>query len=817
MNTRVILSTLFLAGALAFLPETAAGAPAGSGARKGVFSRKAAGPVTVSGKVLDKADGNGAGFATVALIARDSTVAAAGTADAEGSFTLQADAGEYTLSVSLMGYRDFRRSIALEGGTVDAGEVLLEQDAEMLAAAKISEKVPLVEMKLDKVVMNVRESAFAQGNNGLELLRKAPGVTIDKDGNVKLNGQSVDIWIDGRPSHLSGDALKNMLKGTSGENIDKIELIANPSAKYDAAGQGGIINIKTRRNSLAGLNGTVSLEGAGMYLPSLGRWGGEGRFSSNIGWRTKKTNVNFNFGESGDSGPFTMKNSTWFDTTAGSYSSESSTLHTMGYSSRRLKVSGDWFLDEDNILGAIVSAPSFNYGTVSKPEENLSETFLDGISTEKTRSRLEETSKSPQYSANLNYTHTFDKEKSSEMMVNLDWYRNLSDSRSLEDRYADGDLSAILSKRDVDSHNAVDILSAKVDWEGIAFEKVMMEAGGKWASSRTANSMTIIRTGQPDYNSDFTFHEDIGALYASAAAQLGQKFSIKAGLRGEYTHFLGDWDSDGRSYFDLFPSATLSWSDPGKTMMALSYTRRISRPHFSQLDPTPSYYDARSYTVGNRDLRPEYTDNTSLTAGFGQNFSLSASWGHTTDLITQSPSYGADGSQILTWKNFGNRNIYSLSANITYLPVTKWLSWTLSASGMIIDTKPAFSSYTCLSFDLPKDWKVEWDGFWSAGMIWGLFEIGPFGGSAIAAKKTLMDGKMTLTIKADDIFNTMRQKLNVLNEDKVVTSTLEQNFFAPRVGLGLSWNFGKSQQGRRRNVGSLEEAERAGKSGSIGK
>ncbi len=803
---------IFICIAAALLAGT--GVPAAAAPSvKGIFS-KASAPATIKGKVLDKSDGSPAAFATVALVKADSTIAAVGMADAEGLWSLQAESGSYTLAVSLMGYKDHRSEITL---SKDASlpDILLETDREMLAAARVSEKIPLVEMKADKIVMNVRESAFAQGNDGYDLLRKAPGVTIDKDGNVKLNGKAVSVWIDGRPSHLSGDALKGLLKSTDGSSIDKIELIANPTAKYDAAGQGGIIDIKLKKNALAGLNGTLSAEGG--WWP-FGEYGNalEGNVSANIGWRTKKTNTTLIIGGRTDRSPFLFGVDTDMATTAGAVTSKASTRYDSDFSSRQLKLAGDWFLDEKNTVGAIFTAPMHSFGMTTSKGDNLSETILGGTTVASTTEDGSELSKSPMYSGNLNFTHVFDAAKSSELTANLDWYRNGSTSSSSHESFDATTLSS-LSKTVIGSDNVVNILSGKADWQGLAFGKVMMEAGAKWSSSRTDNAMSMSVTGEADKTNGFIYRESIGAAYASASGQFG-KFSGKIGLRGEYTRSLGDWDTQAREYFDLFPSVNLAWNPSEKYMMSLSYSRRIDRPHYSQLDPTPEYMDSKNIMQGNKDLLPEYDDSFSLTAGFGQHFSLSAGYDHTSGLQTQKPTFNTDGSQILTWENKGERNIFFLSGNISYLPVTKWLSWTLSATGMTIDGKPAFNGYTCLSFVLPKDWKVEWDAFGNSGMTWGYFEILPMGSSSIAVKKSFLEGKLTLNLKMDDIFDSMNGNIKVNTGDEGTSSLITQRWFGRRAGIGLSWNFGKAQQpSRRRNVGNLEEASRAGKSGSIGK
>ena len=157
----------------------------------------------VKGQVFEKSSGSPLAWATVA-ISRDSTIITGTACDENGKFSLSAPEGKYTLVFSMVGYIEQRRDLTMGKGTLEFPAVYMEEDAQMLQGARLVERERLVEMKIDKLVMNVGQSAFAQGSNGYELIKKAPGVTIDKDGNIKLNGKSVEIWIDGRPSHLDG-------------------------------------------------------------------------------------------------------------------------------------------------------------------------------------------------------------------------------------------------------------------------------------------------------------------------------------------------------------------------------------------------------------------------------------------------------------------------------------------------------------------------------------------------------------------------------------------------------------------------------------
>ena len=190
---------------------------------------------TLSGKVQDT-NGQAVAFATISLLQPDSTLVTGAISDEDGAYTLSAAAGNYIVQVSFVGYATQTDNIHLQQS--ETKHFTLRPQTEELAEVEVQAKRPLVERQMDKLVMNISESPFAIGSNGQELLRKAPGVVIDKGGNITVNGKSVEIYINGRPSYMTGEQLKGMLQGTDGATIEKIEIITNPSAKYDAAGQG---------------------------------------------------------------------------------------------------------------------------------------------------------------------------------------------------------------------------------------------------------------------------------------------------------------------------------------------------------------------------------------------------------------------------------------------------------------------------------------------------------------------------------------------------------------------------------------------------
>ena len=238
---------------------------------------------TIKGGVTDS-KGEPMPFVTISVLAQDSSLITGAITDDDGKYEVEVNASKYIIQASYVGYH------TAYGGP----DFILREEAEQLKEFEVKAKKPLIERQMDKLVVNVSASPLSAGSNGNDILRRAPGVRIDKDGNITVNGKSVEIYVDGKPSYLSGQQLKAMLDGTDGNTIEKIEIISNPSAKYDASGQGGIINIKTKRNMSKGLNGMLSASYGGMYWGDVKRWFQMDAVSLNLNYRGEKT---YTFGQ----------------------------------------------------------------------------------------------------------------------------------------------------------------------------------------------------------------------------------------------------------------------------------------------------------------------------------------------------------------------------------------------------------------------------------------------------------------------------------------------------------------------------------------
>ena len=370
--------------------------------------------------------------------------------------------------------------------------------------------------------------------------------------------------------------------------------------------------------------------------------------------------------------------------------------------------------------------------------------------------------------------------------------------------------------------------SAKADYQGLVAGKYMLEAGAQWALSNTVNKSTENKS-ETISKSDFKYREHVGATYASLSGQIGMQWSFKVGLRGEYTNSFGDWTSSGqqsrRSYFDLFPTVFVGYNPSPDWRLGFSYTRRIDRPRYEQLNPTKTYVDSKTYTQGNPDIQPQYSDNFALNIGYGQHLSLSLNYNTMTQVINQIPSLTPEGEEVMTWGNIGSQNMAGAFLSIASLPIGKYLQWTISGGTYYVESLTyssntkreslAFQAYTDLSLLLPKDWKLSVDAYAMTPMIFGCYYIHGRWGANMALKKNISE-RLSFGLRVDDIFRTTNSNLDIIDESGYNVKTyLTQEFYSQKILFDLTWTFGSSQKPvKSRKVGNLEEISRGSASGS---
>ncbi len=791
----------------------------------------------IRGQVRDKADQNPIEFATVSVHKQDSTILGGATTDVNGNFTISnIPFGNYILKVSFIGYKTYIMDLDLNEQNSSIGVIEIESDSQMLEAGKITAKVPVIEQKLDKLVMNVSETVSAHGSNAIELLRKAPGVSIDKDGNITLNGKSVAVWIDGRPSYLSGKELESLLLSTDGNTIDKIEIIAHPSAKYDAAGSGGILNIKTKKNFAKGLNGSLSGSYGGMYFD---RYLQEASGTLNVGYRSDKSNTVLTYTPRMSQMGINLSSDTKF-TNGGDMLQKSATNYMFEQSSQSVKLANDFFLNKKNIFGVIVSTlfkndKNYSYG------DSFTDTYLNGNHLIRQKSDINNKSSFDNMMGNINYTRIFNEQKAQEITFNADYaYYDLFDGSSQENIYINPVTGVTLPNPNLftsDGKQYINLYSFKADYQQLFWGTGMLEAGVKWAMTSTDNNtlrqdlINSVWVKNDDLSSAFNYNEQIAAAYITASKMFSPKWVAKVGLRVEHTRSTGKWislgqDIDRDPYTNLFPTLYVGYNPSQNWRYSVTYTRRIERPRYSQLNPQRLYLDASSSIQGNPKISPAFSDEIALSVGFSSFLNLALVYSGQNDMIMQNPKIDAvTGDKTITWGNFGKMQIAGANFSVTELPIFKWMIFNTNLFGCYVgNTNTAgnyknegsmFNNYTSLTFLAPKDWKFELSGNYMSGLPVGYFKIYSQYSFSAGVKKDLFDKKATLSINVNDLFRTNVSNMTMYGENNFIYN-FSQAMNIQKVKVSFTYRFGTVKQSKRRNVGNMDEASRVGGGGSIG-
>ena len=815
----------------------------------------AAGAETIKGNVIDSR-GEAMPFVTISVMAQDSILLTGAITDEKGEYQVEVQ------SDKVQGTKDYIIQASYVGYLTQCGgpDFVMKEETEHLEEVEVKAKKPLIERQMDKLVVNVSASPLSAGSNGNDILRRAPGVRIDKDGNITVNGKSVELWIDGKPSYVSGQQLKAMLDGTDGNTIEKIEIISNPSAKYDASGQGGIINIKTKKNMMQGLNGMLSAAYGGMYFSDINRWLQMDYVSLNLNYRSPKTYTFANLTQVyGDADVDFETCRTIPETTS---SPALTTYSRSGYDVQfqyyMLKAGNDWYIDSVNTLGFILQVPYFDMRQKTLDPRAYAYTAL-GTDTTFTHTRTGTHMMAPQHTANINYTHTFSEALERELTVNLDYNRYNTRSANSQSVNYSKPVSGISSiGLDINSRQVVNIYSAKVDFQTKFWETGTIECGVKYALSSTNNNMTTdsmlngANLGQTPSN--FLYQEHVAAAYISAGKQFGEHWSVKLGLRGEYTYSFGNWISADSvthaSYFDPFPTAYLGYtSSPlGKLKqpisVSLSYTRRIKRPNYDMLNPFVTYVDAYSYQLGNTDLRPEFNNDVEVNFSWTQYLNVSFTFAHTQDMFSGHVTTYPNGVAEIKWTNFGTCTTHGGCISLTELPIVPkyviapdgtrtmqgaWLALTVNggwyhhmnksyeknAEGKPIYEVGHHYGYVggTLSAYLPKDWILTMDGNWSSPMVTGYERQGSMYYMNFGVRKTYMQKGLIFNLNVQDMLRSLSFSNEYLGQQEGYTSWSRNTIHSQRVMASVTWMFGQYQQHKQRKVGDMDELNRLGGGG----
>ncbi|MGK2860338.1 MAG: TonB-dependent receptor domain-containing protein [Chitinophagaceae bacterium] len=772
--------------------------------------------------------------ATISLLGfKDSLVVKMSIADKTGRFVFEDIAeGKYVVSITAIGHeKGYSDVIDLKPGNyvIELKTIELKPVAKAISGVIVTSKRPFIEQKPGKTVLNVEASPTNSGLNALELLEKSPGVSVDNDGNISLKGkQGVLILVDGKPTYMSGADLTALLKNMQSSNLDQIEIMTNPPAKYDAAGNSGIINIKTKKGIVKGMNGTANL---GYTQGFYGRVNG----GLNLNYRNNKLNLfgGYNGGTWEGYNKLTIDRNFYEDdkSTLKGSSDQVSRPHFKGVY-HNLKAGLDYYFTKKDVLGIVVNG-NFNTGD----EDPMSVSNVRNAVGEidyKIRSIGLNERKSSNLTTNLNYKHTFDS-TGREITADLDqaFYNNkghTSLNTRIYDKYDIKNGSDILLNGFIPSE--INIYSAKVDYVHPFKGGLKLEAGLKTSFVKTDNQVEYLRNSGTEWSIDdrsnhFIYEENINAVYAIFSKTL-KKWELTGGLRMENTiakgHQIKSDSSFKRDYTSLFPNVGIGYNANEKNQFNLSYSRRITRPDYDDLNPFVFFLDSLTYGQGNPYLQPQFTNNVEVSHTYNRFLTTTLNYTQTDDIITQLLKQNTEKKVTFQTKENFSKMVQigiAVSANI---PVTKWWNTNIYTNlfnnhytGLYqngvkndpIDVQfTSFMTNVTNSFTLGKGWSTEISGWYRSKGAHGLLVANEMYAVNSAISKTVFNKKGTIKLGVRDIFYTQQFSGYAKYSDVDVNIASKRD--SRQFNLTFNYRFGKKNiaPARRKVGGAGEEQNR---------
>jgi len=717
--------------------------------------------------------------ATVSLIkANDSSIVKLAISNANGSYNFSGiKPGNYKVLVAYVGYkRAFSPNFSFSSFAVTVPELKLFKLPTNLSNVSVTVKKPLVEVKADKMILNVEGTINAMGSNALELLRKSPGVLLDKDDNISLAGKNgVQVYVDGRSTPLSGQELANYLKSLSSSQIEAIELITNPSAKYDAAGNAGIINIKLIKNKSLGTNGSVN---AGW------NYGKSSKYNAGFSLNYRNKNINL-FSTYGFSYAPNQQNLSAKRTVLDSLFDQTGSLLDVRRS-HNFKIGVDYFINKKTTMGVMVN------GILAAPTSTSnSQTYISNTRTSIVDRMLlaDNSNRMKRHNANINLNYNYVDPKGTSFVVNADRGAYDFNSDQFQRNYyynPSGQVKLGSVIYHMLSPALININSIKADYEE-NFMKGKLGIGAKSAWVKTDNDFQRYNVNgsvedlDKDRSNHFVYKEKINAGYVNYNRQY-KKIMFQAGLRIENTvsegisdglknngsGYIPNSSSFNRSYTDLFPSAAISFNKNPKNTWGLSYSRRIDRPTYQDLNPFEFKLDEYTSMKGNINLRPQYTNSFGISHTYNYKLNMALNYSHVKDLFTQIVDTVEKSKAFLSRKNLATQDIASLTVSYPYQHKSYSLFTSISSNyskykadfgtGRKVDLNAfGFNLFVQNSLKFSKTWTAELSGFYNAPTIYQ----GSFKGRSIynvdaGISKQVLKGRATVKAAVSDVFNTMK-------------------------------------------------------------
>ncbi len=746
--------------------------------------------------------------------------------DEEGRFTLSnVPVGRYFLRIAAMGASSVDLpAFDFAGDSLNLGVIHISEQANTLREVSVVARKSFIEVQADKTVLNVENSPNATGLSALELLRKAPGVTVDNNDNVSIKGKNgVRVYIDGREVRLDARSLATQLKNMQAADIATIEIVSNPSARYDAAGSAGIIHIRLKRNRAQGFNGSLGFELIQGVTPKAG-------INTQLNHRKGPLSVfaayNNHYGR--------WHNTQHFDREQNSltFIQDASSFYQSHWNSARM--GADWAFLPKHSMGVVLNGEmnpaqwmSNSRTAIGRAEDRLAiDSFLLASNTFSDR-RLH---------GAINWHYQYTDTNGRSLYVDADYGLYRIENNSLQpNRYTSADGQVLLRERNFRNWmpTYIDIFTAKADYEQRWLGGVF-SSGLKFADVRTDNTFDLflladgLERQDSSQSSRFLYQERTSAAYVNYQRAWG-KWNIQAGLRLEHTDYVGNliaFTSQNGSkisndYTELFPSAALTYTLSEKWGLNATYSRRIDRPSYQDLNPFEFRLDELAYMKGNPRLRPQFTNSWEVRPTYKGQPLFTLGYSHTKDMFTQVLDTTQVRATFMTNENIADQRNYSLTLYIP-TPIARWWEGFISLTGFHTDfaaqfregyvAEQRFSAFTLYgeqTFRLPKGYTIQLSGWYNSAAFWGTLRSNPQGAMDLSFQKKLWNDRGQLRLRFGDLLRTA-----AWGGENQFTPGLRMHargtWESRIVALNFSWRFGDANASKsaHRRSGLEEESRR---------
>ena len=780
------------------------------------------GQTVFSGKVVDSSK-NPIPFCNVLLIDTNySENYVGGATDENGYFEIETNfSGSIRVKISNVGFQEYlseKININQDNSVFELGEISLSDEAFALDDVSVLAKKLPYKREIDRTIISLENEPNTQGSSVLDILERTPGVILDRQNNSlsMLGKDGVNVMINGKMTYMPTSALVQFLNGMSSDNVKSIELITTPPSKYDAEGNSGYINIELKKRLDEGINGNLSATNSFSYNDNESQRSISGGFTAS----SPKNNINFNYSFMDNEIPGDGFFSRTYTNQTPLLETRSIFFNGVDIPSHNIRFSYDYMIKEKLEIGTSIT------GYSSVEDQNSTTRYEEGqdINYEFVRKELKDW-KNVQINLFANYKISED--TNIELSYDILDYENYTNYNALFEEQIENLPLEIFTEKE----SPFDIRVSKLDFESLLLKKIKITAGIKYVKSdfTNINSVNIDGEIQEKYSNQSILDEHILAGYSQANFDITKKIKMQAGFRYEYTDTyvhsgFGDTFID-REYGNLFPSLFLGYKLNDFNNLNISYSKRISRPAFTDMAPMLIFLDLNTAVFGNLSLRPSYSRNYQIDYRY-KSVGLSAQYSNENDVFARfSPTIDTE-TNFITYSpnNLDKRETITAILNFPIIPTKNWkiryfTSLSYSEVNGLVDTRLINNSITSLRFNMNNDFNIT-DSF--TIQVVGFYQtkrnlnnggyMRPMGKLDISAQKKI-DENIILTLNGTNLLNTMKFRPMIDTPELNLLQQAEFNFLKPQAKITLTYNFGNSNV-KTKKIKSSEESKRINTTGS---